>query len=95
MKYLRWFLGFILIVLLILLYDYRRESRPLQMIEPRYESSMLEGRDYVYYTVQSGDTLPLLERKFRIPSQEAILELNPGIDPDNLPVNRQIKIPLL
>jgi hypothetical protein len=93
-KFLRWFLGFILFTLAILAWQEGRTFDQKQVIRPKLERSTLEGRDFVYYTVQPGDTLAGLERKFRIPASEAIQTLNPDLNPQKLPVNRQIKIPL-
>jgi LysM repeat protein len=94
MKFFRGFLGFILIVLIVVAWEQNRQINRLQVIQPKYERSTLEGRDYVYYTIQPGDTLSVLEKKFRIPTRNAIQELNPDLDPGDLPVNKQIKIPL-
>lgn len=94
MKFLRGFLAVILFVLLVLAWDQKRNTSDPDVLAPKYERSTLEGRDFVYYTVQPGDTLSMLEKKFRIPDQDAIQELNPDLDPRDLPVNKQIKIPL-
>jgi LysM domain len=94
MKFLRWFLGFVLFGFAMLAWDQNRKNFNHVVIQPKYERSNLEGRDFVYYTVQSGDTLSTLEKKFRIPTRHAIQELNPDLNPEDLPVNRQIKIPL-
>ena len=94
MKFLRWFLGFILFMLTVLAWQGMRSTHQKEVIQPKYERSTLEGRDFVYYTVQPGDTMDMIERKFRIPTREAIETLNPGLDPEKLPVNQQIKIPL-
>lgn len=94
MKFLRWFLGFILFMLTVLAWQGLRSEGQKQVTLPKYERSTLEGRDFVFYTVQPGDTMDMLERKFRIPTRDAIETLNPGIDPQKLPVNHQIKIPL-
>jgi hypothetical protein len=94
MKFLRGFLAFILFILVILAWEQKRNISDRDVIVPKYERSTLEGRDFVYYTVQPGDTLSMLEKKFRIPNRDAIQELNPDVDPRDLPVNKQIKIPL-
>ncbi|MGH9858311.1 MAG: LysM peptidoglycan-binding domain-containing protein [Acidobacteriota bacterium] len=94
MKFLRGFLAFILFILVVLTWEHNRNTGDRDVIVPEYERSTLEGRDFVYYTVQPGDTLSMLEKKFRIPNRDAIQELNPDIDPRDLPVNKQIKIPL-
>ena len=94
MKFLRGFLGAILFVLLVLAWDQKRHTTDPDVLVPKYERSTLEGRDFVYYTVQAGDTLSMLEKKFRIPDQDAIQALNPDLNPRDLPVNKQIKIPL-
>jgi LysM domain len=94
MKFLRGFLGFILFMLIVLTWEQNRNRNESEVIQPKYERSTLDGRDFVYYTVQPGDTLSMLEKKFRIPTREAIQDLNPDLNPEDLPVNRQIKIPL-
>jgi LysM repeat protein len=94
MKFLRGFLAVILFILVALAWEQKRNSNDEEVIVPQYERSTLEGRDFVYYTVQPGDTLSMLEKKFRIPNRDAIQELNPNVDPRDLPVNKQIKIPL-
>jgi len=83
-----------LLLMIALVRDNQQTRTSIQVLSPKYEKSTLQGRDYVYYTILSGDTLPLLERKFRVTSRKAILDLNPDLDPDNLPVNHRIKIPL-
>lgn len=60
----------------------------------RYERSPLPERDFVFYTVQPGDTLSMIERKFRTSSRETVLALNPDVDPDRLPAGKRMKIPL-
>jgi LysM repeat protein len=94
MKFLRGFLGVLLFVLVALTWEQNRNRNESEVIQPQYERSTLEGRDFVYYTVQPGDTLSMLERKFRIPTREAIENLNPDLNSEDLPVNKQIKIPL-
>ncbi len=95
MKYLRWLLGLFLLLLAAASYDARKSSpESIPVARAVYEHTPLQGRDYVYYTIQPGDTLAILQRRFRIPSDRAILALNPDLDPDRLPVNRRIKISL-
>ena len=94
MKFLRWFLGFILLMLTLLAWQEGRPADESQVTQPKLERSTLEGRDFVYYTVQAGDTLDLLARKFRLPTPEAIESINPGLNAQKLPVSRQIRIPL-
>ena len=94
MRFLRGFLAVFLLVLVLLAWEQNRKTNQSGVIQPQYERSTLEGRDFVYYTVQPGDTLSMLEKKFRIPTRDAIQELNPELNPEDLPVNRQIKIPL-
>ena len=94
MRFLRGFLGVFLLALVLLAWEQNRQTNQSGVIQPQYERSTLEGRDFVYYTVQPGDTLSMLEKKFRIPTRDAIQELNPDLNPEDLPVNRQIKIPL-
>ncbi len=95
MKFLRWLLGLFLFFLVAASFDARKhdpESMPIA--RAIYDHTPLQGRDFVYYTIQAGDTLASLERKFRVPSERAIMSLNPDVDPDRLPVNHRIKIPL-
>lgn len=94
MRILRGFLGFALFVLVVLAWEQNRAQSGGEVIVPEYERSTLKGRDFVYYTIQPGDTLSMLEKKFRIPDRDAIQKLNPELDPQDLPVNKQIKIPL-
>lgn len=94
MRILRWFLGFLLFILAFVALENRKATNSVEVVAPKYERTTLKGRDFVYYTVQPGDTLSMLERKFRIPARESILALNPGLNPDDLPVSKQIKIPL-
>ena len=94
MKFLRGFLAFVLFLLVVLTWQQNRTPEDSEVMQPKYERSTLKGRDFIYYTIQPGDTLSLLERKFRIPDRDAIQELNPELNPEDLPVNRQIKIPL-
>jgi LysM repeat protein len=58
------------------------------------EAPPLEGRNFVYYTVQPGDSLASVERRFRISSIEAILDLNPDLDSGRLQPGRRIRIPI-
>ena len=94
MRFLRWFLGLILLMLTVLALQGARSVDQKEVLQPKYERSTLEGRDFVYYTVQPGDTIEMLQRKFRIPTREAIEALNSGMDFQKLPINHQIKIPL-
>jgi hypothetical protein len=95
MKFFRWFLG---IVLLLVIFSAQSEIRqnfhPMQPALPQKENLLLEGRDFVYYTVQPGDTLGILRKKFRVPSEDSILQLNPEIKHDQLSPNQRIKIPI-
>jgi len=45
-----------------------------------------------YYTIQQGDTIFFLSQRFGV-SVEAILNANPGIDPNNLMIGQVICIP--
>ncbi|HHX50874.1 MAG TPA: DUF3794 domain-containing protein [Clostridia bacterium] len=45
-----------------------------------------------YYVIQAGDTLYKIAKRYGT-TVEAILELNPGLDPENLRIGQQIKIP--
>ncbi len=96
MKALRWLVGFFLLLLLFA-YDGRSvQGRDPASLQPstRYEQTPIEGRNYVYYTVQPGDSFNIILRKFRIGSSQAVLDLNPGLNPDRLSPNERIKIPL-
>ena len=44
------------------------------------------------YTIKSGDTLFLLARRYNT-TVEAIMRINPGIDPNNLQIGQVICIP--
>lgn len=46
-----------------------------------------------FYTIRSGDTLFAISRRFNV-SLDAILEANPGIDPERLMIGQRICIPL-
>jgi LysM repeat protein len=81
-------------MLTVLALQSARTADQKEVIQPHYERSTLEGRDFVYYTVQPGDTIEMLQRKFRIPKRETIEVLNMGLDTEKLPLNHQIKIPL-
>ena len=94
MRFLRWSFAIMMILLLFVARDHQNKIRSPQIIQPNYEQTSLQGRDFIYYTIQPGDTISLIERKFRVISRESILSLNPEIDPDRLPVKRRIKIPL-
>ena len=45
-----------------------------------------------YYTIKAGDTLYALSQRFNVPVQ-AIINANPGIDPNNLQIGQVICIP--
>jgi LysM repeat protein len=87
-------LAFFLLLMIVVVHDQQQTGNAIRVIAPNYEKSALEDRDYVFYTIQSGDTISMLERKFRVASPDAILKLNPDLDPDHLPVDQRIKIPL-
>ena len=95
MTFLRWLLVILLFLMLLAVPHSGKHNGPsFQVAAIQYERAPLEGRDYVLYTVQVGDTMESLERRFRVPSMEAILKLNRDLDPDHLPIDEQIKIPL-
>jgi LysM repeat protein len=95
MKFLRWFLIFFLLLLILSARTVQNQAaHSRDPAQPQREATSLEGRDYVYYTVQAGDTLAMLTRKFRVPSEDSILQINPDLKGDRLPVNKRIKIPL-
>jgi FOG: LysM repeat len=95
MKFLRWFLVFFLLLLVLSARSVQNQAVHFrEPAEPQREAASLEGRDYVYYTVQAGDSLAMLTRKFRVPSEDSILQFNPDLKGDRLPVNERIKIPL-
>jgi LysM repeat protein len=96
MNFLRGFSGFILLLLLALpAKPFRQNPEPIvSTVKSENDLQPLNDRNFVYYTIQPGDTLSLLARKFRIASSAAILDLNPGLNEDRLPVSERIKIPL-
>lgn len=47
----------------------------------------------ILYTIEKGDTLYMIAKKFKI-SLNAIIEANPGIDPYNLRIGMQLCIPV-
>ena len=96
MSFFRGFLGFVLLLLLAIPgKPFRQDPTPVLSVAVLQKNlKPLDGRDYVYYTVQPGDSLSLLARKFRIASTASVLEMNPGLNEDRLPLNERIKIPL-
>ena len=48
--------------------------------------------EYTLYTVKSGDMLSKISRRYNI-RQKAILDLNPGLQPNRLYAGRKIKLP--
>lgn len=56
------------------------------------EPNRLFCRDGTIYTIRSGDILYALAQRYNT-TVEAILQANPGLDPANLQVGRQICIP--
>lgn len=50
-------------------------------------------QDYQMYTIQAGDTFYKLSLKFQV-SLESILLANPSVDPQNLQIGQQIRIPI-
>jgi LysM domain len=95
MKFLRWFLVFFLFLLIFSARSIQNQAAHFRTeAEPQREATSLEGRDYVFYTIQAGDTLEMVARKFRVPSEDSILEFNPDLKSNRLPVNQRIKIPL-
>lgn len=47
---------------------------------------------YIYHTIVAGETIFALSRMYDVP-QSAILEANPGLDPEDIPVGSEIAIP--
>jgi hypothetical protein len=92
MKFLRGALAFFL-CLLLLSFASRDKAEPTAA-NPEFDQAPLADRDFVFYTVQPGDTLQGVTRRFRVMSEDQILALNPHLDADKLPVNERIKIPL-
>ena len=45
-----------------------------------------------FYTIESGDTFAIVADKYGT-SVEALLELNPGVDPTQLAVGQRIRVP--
>jgi hypothetical protein len=95
MNFLRWFLGILLLLIMFSAQsEIRKNFHPMQPALPQKENLLLEGRDFVFYTVQPGDTLAVVQRKFRVPSEDSILQLNPDLKRDHLTPNHRIKIPM-
>ena len=95
MKFFRWFLGILLLLVIFSAQsEIRRNFRAMQPAIPLKETLPLEGRDFIYYTVQPGDTLTVLQKKFRVSSEDSILELNPDLNRDHPSPNHRIKIPM-
>lgn len=93
-KILRGFIGFLLIMLVLVIEDWQSNRPPNTVIQPQYEQTPLENRDFVYYTLQPGDSLYSVQKKFRVATLDSIYKMNPDIDPEQLPPNAQIRIPL-
>lgn len=93
-KILRGFIAFCLILLVLLIEDWQANRTSNAVMQPQYEQAPLEGRDFVYYTVQPGDSIYSIQKKFRVASEDSILKMNPELDPDRLPTTAEIKIPL-
>ena len=70
------------------------EPIPTTKPEPTCEPKPTEcppGSNIKIYYIQRGDTLFQLARRYRT-TVEAILEINPGLDPNNLQIGQRIKI---
>lgn len=95
MTYLRWLMGIALIGLFILVKP-PESPDTLQSVSAQleFDDSPMEGRDYVYYVVQPGDTVYGLVQKFRISTEESILQMNPHLRSERLTANERIRIPL-
>lgn len=94
MKFLRGLLGLFLLLLVVSAERQPASTYSSAVVEAEKNQVPLQGRNYVYYTVQPGDTLALIERKFRIASPDKLLQLNPDLDSGKLDINSRIKIPL-
>ena len=95
MNALRVLLGLMLLILLLVAVPItNRDTRAVRSVAPQHNTSQLEGRDFVYYVIQPGDTMNSLEHKFRVASESRIVDLNPGLATDRLPTGHRIKIPL-
>lgn len=55
-------------------------------------SDTLTGADSMVYTVKAGDTLAVIISQFNV-SLQAVIDLNPGLDPDVISVGQEIVIP--
>jgi len=96
MNFLR-FMGFLLLGLLLITVKSPLPERKWNFSKTaavEFERTALPDRDFVYYTVKSGDTLSVIMMKFRVVSQDVILEMNPSLDVNRLKAGTQIKIPL-
>lgn len=93
MKFLRSVL--IVALLLLILSGLKSADDTTGVLQPQYERASLPDRDFVYYTVQPGDSLGLIARKFRVSTSRAILAANPKLDDDErLETGERIRIPL-
>jgi hypothetical protein len=98
MRFLR-ALGALLLLVLLFSYNSRSAQDPAAAAgfshpSIRYEQTPIEGRNFVYYTVQNGETFSQVLRKFRVASARKVLDLNPDMDADHLPTGFRLKIPL-
>ncbi len=59
--------------------------------EPEEEQER-DHRRFIYHTIIAGETLFSLSRQYDV-SVSAILEVNPGIDPSDIPVGYELAIP--
>src|SRR5262249_25888516 len=82
-KFLRILLAIFFVVLLITA-PRLQSTTSRQTVAGQQQAKPLQGRNFVYYTTQAGDTLSTLERKFRVSSQQAILDMNPGLNSEKL-----------
>ena len=59
--------------------------------QPKSQSINDKGENVIYHTIQKGETLYSLSKKYET-TIESILTLNPGISPTNFKINEIIKI---
>ncbi|MDN5346501.1 MAG: hypothetical protein PWP65_65 [Clostridia bacterium] len=84
------------------LFVFAKVTQPVQMevvtdvflvpVEPAPPEEPCPEPSIRYYIIQPGDTLWKIAQRFGI-TVEAIMQLNPGIQPENLQIGQQIRIP--
>ena len=71
--------------------DTRRGDRRTSTDRTETGERTTTGPERETYTVRPGDTLGLISERTGVPV-ETLLELNPDIDPNNLPVGTKIRL---